>query len=131
MKADGFPHPPFNPVAHHGFAEGAGGGEPNMRSTRLRFAYAEGGEQGTGIAGTVIIDASEIFRSQEAYTFRKTGDGILPLGADGQFLAASGPAARQHRTAIFGLHTGKETMRLGTVTIVRLKGTFRHFSSSI
>jgi hypothetical protein len=102
-----------------------------MRSTRFRFAYAEGGEQGTGVAGSVIIDASEIFRSQQAYTFGETGDGILPLGADGQFLAASGPAARQHRTAILGLHTGKEAMRLGTVTIIRLKGTFRHFSSSI
>jgi hypothetical protein len=79
----------------------------------------------------MVIDASEIFRSQEAYTFGKTGDGILPLGTDGQLLTASGPAAREYRASILGLHTGEEAMRFGTVTIIRLKGAFRHFSSSI
>jgi hypothetical protein len=102
-----------------------------VRSIRLHFAYAERREQGPGEAGSMVIDASEIFRSQEAYTFGKTGDGILPLGTDGQFLTAPGPAAGQHRTAILGLHTGEEAMRFGTVTIIRLKGAFRHFSSSI
>jgi hypothetical protein len=79
----------------------------------------------------MVIDASEIFRSQQAYTFRKTGDEMLPLGADRQFLTAPGPAAREYRAAILGLHTGAETMRFGTVTIIRLKSTFRHLVSSI
>jgi hypothetical protein len=79
----------------------------------------------------VVINAPEIFRSQQAYTFGKTGDEILPLGTDGQFLAAPGPAARQHRTAILGLHAGEKAMPFGTVTIIRLKGAFRHFISSI
>ena len=131
VEADGLADAPLDTVAHHGFPEGAGGGEPDVRSIRLRFAYAERREQGTGETGSVVIDASEIFRSQEAYTFGKTGDGILPLGTDGQFLTAPGPAAGQHRTAILGLHTGEEAMRFGTVTIIRLKGAFRHFSSSI
>lgn len=131
MEADGLTDAPLDTVAHHGFPEGAGGGEPDMRSIRLRFADAEGREQGPGEAGSVVIDAPEIFRSKQTYTFGKTGDGILPLGTDGQLLAASCPAARQHRTAILGLHTGEEAMRFGTVTIIRLKGAFRHFISSI
>ena len=131
MAADGLPDPPFDTVAHHGFAQGAGSSEPDMRSCRLRFAYAEGREQGTGETGSVVIDASEIFRSQQAYTFGKTGDGILPLGTDGEFLAAPGAAPRQHRAAILGLHAAAESMRFRAVSIIRLKGTFRHFSSSI
>ena len=131
MPADGLADAPLDAVAQHGLAECARGREPDMRSARLRFAYAERREQGTGETGSMVIDASEIFRSQEAYTFRKTGDGILPLGTDGQFLTAPGPAAGQHGTAILGLHTGEEAMRFGTVTIIRLKGAFRHFSSSI
>ena len=79
----------------------------------------------------MVIDAPEFFRSQQAYTFGKTGDEILPLGTDSEFLAAPGPAPRQHRAAILGLHTGKETMRFGTVAIIRLKSTFRHLVSSI
>ena len=79
----------------------------------------------------MIIDASEIFGTQQANTFWKTRDSVLPLGTDGEFLAAPGPAARQHRTTILGLHTAAKSMRFGTVTIIRLKGTFRHFSSSI
>ena len=131
MAADGLPDPPFDTVAHHGFAQGAGSSEPDMRSCRLRFAYAEGREQGTGETGSVVIDASEIFRSQQAYTFGKTGDGILPLGTDRQFLAAAGAPPRQYGTAIFGLHATAESMRLGPVAIVRLKCTFRHSSPRI
>ena len=130
LEADGLADTPLDAVAHHGFAEGAGGGEPDMRSIRLRFAHTEGREQGAGETGSVVIDASEIFRSQQAYTFGKTGDGTLPLGTDGQFFAASGPAARQHRAAILGFHTGEKAMRLGTMTIIRLKSTFRHLISS-
>jgi hypothetical protein len=131
LQADGLADAPFNAVAHHGVTQGARGSEPDMRSSRLRFAHAKGREQGTGEAGSVVIDASEIFGSQQPYTFGKTSDGILPLGTDGEFLAASGPAASQHRAAVLGLHTAAESMRFGTVTIIRLKGAFRHFSSSI
>jgi hypothetical protein len=131
MQADGLADTPFDAVAQHCFAECAGCGEPDVRSARLRFAYAERREQGTGESGSVVIDASEIFRSEQAYTFGKTGDEILPLGTDSEFLAAPGPAPRQHRAPILGLHAAAETMRFRTVTIIRLKGTFRHFSSSI
>jgi hypothetical protein len=131
VKADGLADAPLNTVAHHGFPEGAGSGEPDVRSIRFRFADAERREQGPGEAGSVVINAPEVFRSKQTYTFGKTGDGILPLGTYGQLLAASGPAAREYRAAVLGLHTGEESMRFGAMTIIRLKGAFRHFSSSI
>ena len=55
----------------------------------------------------------------------------LPLGTDREFLPAAGPAAGEHGTPILGFHTGAEAVGLRAVTIVRLKSTFRHFSSSI
>ena len=106
VQAHGFAYAPLDAIADHGFAEGAGGSEPDMRSVRLRFANAEGREQGTGETGSVFVDASEVVRTKQAYTFGKTGDGILPLGTNGEFLAAPGSATRQHRTAILGFHTG-------------------------
>jgi hypothetical protein len=131
MQADGLADAPSNAIAHHCFPEGAGCRKPDMRSIRLRFAYAEGREEGTGETGSVVIDASEVFRSQQAYTFGKTWDGLLPLGTDGQFLTTPGPTARQDGTARFGFHTGEEAMRFGTMTIIRLKSTFRHVFSNI
>jgi hypothetical protein len=35
----------------------------------------EGSEQRPGIAGTLVVDSSEILRTQKADTFRKTRDG--------------------------------------------------------
>jgi hypothetical protein len=102
-----------------------------VRSIPLGFADAKSREQGPGEAGSVVINAPEVFRTKQTYTFGKTGDGILPLGTDGQLLAAPGPPAREYRAAIFSLHTGEEAVRFGTMTIIRLKGAFRHFSSSI
>jgi hypothetical protein len=77
----------------------------------------------------VVIDAPEILRSKQTYTFGKTGDGLLPLGTDGQFLTASGPAARDYRPSVLRFHAGQEAMRLGAMAIIRLKGAFRHFIS--
>jgi hypothetical protein len=131
VKADGLADAPFDTVTQHRFSEGAGCGEPDVRSVRFRFADAEGREQGPGEPGSVVINAPEIFRSKQAYTFGKTGDGILPLGTDGQLLTAPGPPARKYRAAIFRLHTGEEAMRFGTVAIIRLKGAFRHLISSV
>jgi len=72
-EADDLTDAPFDTVAHHGFAECAGGSEPDMRSVRLRFANAKGREQRTGETGSMVIDASEIFRTKQAYTFGKAG----------------------------------------------------------
>ena len=130
MEAHGLPDAPFDAVPRHGLAERAWRCEPDVRPDCLRFAEAKSREQRAGKPGALVIDSSEIFRSQEADTFRKTRDGALPLGTDGEFFPAPGPAARKHRAAIFGFHAGAKSVRLRAVTIIRLKGTFWHFSSS-
>ena len=131
MQADRFADPPFDAVAHHGFPEGARSGEPDMRAIRLRFADAKGREQGPGDTGTVVIHAPEVFGTKQTYTFGKTGDGILPLGTNGQLLTAPGPAAREYCASILGLHAGEEAVRFGAVAIIRLKSAFWHLISSI
>lgn len=131
MEAHGLPDAPLDAVPGHRLTEGAWRREPDMRPGSLRLAEAEGREQRAGKPGALVIDSSEIFRSQEADTFRKTRDGALPLGTDGEFFPAPGPAARKHRATILGLHAGAKSVRLRAVTIIRLKGAFRHFISSI
>lgn len=130
MEAHGLPDAPLDAVPRHRLAEGPWRRKPDVWPGGLRLAEAKSREQRAGIPGAPVIDSSEIFRSQEADTFRKTRDGALPLGTDGEFFPAPGPAARKHRAAIFGFHAGAKSVRLRAVTIIRLKGTFRHFSSS-
>jgi hypothetical protein len=55
----------------------------------------------------------------------------LPLGTDGQFLAAASAAPGQNGASVLGLHAGQKPVGLGAVAIVRLKSTFRHVSSII
>jgi hypothetical protein len=130
VTADGLAEAPLDTIAHHGIAERTGHGKADSRPIGLRFADAKGREQRAGVARSLVIDSPEIFRSQQTGTFRKTSDGALPLGADSELLAAPRPAARQHRAAVLGLHAGAEPVSLRTVTIIRLKSAFRHFSSS-
>ena len=92
MEAHRLADPPLDTVSYNGFAEGAGAGETNVRSFRLRFADAECRKQGPDKPGTLVINPAEIFGTQQTDTFRKTRDGALPLGANGQFLAAASAA---------------------------------------
>jgi hypothetical protein len=131
VEAHGLPDAPLDAVTRHRLTKGAWRCEPDVRPGGLRRTEAKRREQRAGIPGALVVDSSEIFRSQEADTFRKTRNGTLPLGTDGEFFSASGPAARKHRAAILGLHAGAKSVRLRAVTIIRLKGAFRHFSSSI
>jgi hypothetical protein len=130
VKADGLAEAPLDTIAHHGIAERTGRSKADSRPIGLRFMDAKGREERARVARSLVIDSSEIFRSQQTGTFRKTSDGALPLGADSEFLAAPRPAARQHRATVLGLHAGAESVSLRTVTIIRLKSAFRHFSSS-
>ena len=57
--------------------------------------------------------------------------GILPLGTYSELLAPARASAGEHGAAILGLHAAPESVRLRAVAIIRLKGTFGHFSSSI
>ena len=54
----------------------------------------------------------------------------LPLVADGELLAPTRPASSQNGAAILGGHAGEKTMRFGTVSVIRLKSTFRHLDLS-
>jgi hypothetical protein len=51
----------------------------------------------------------------------------LSLRANGQLLASNGATARENGLAVGGLHAGPKSVRLGAATVIRLKGSFRHF----
>ncbi len=130
IAADRLPHPAPDPVPHHGLTHRPRDGEADLRTVRLRLADEEGCKERTCKLGSLVINSSEVFGAQQANTFRKTGDGRLPLGADRELVAPARPAARKYGPPVFGLHTGAEAMRLCAVTIIRLKGAFRHCCSS-
>jgi hypothetical protein len=129
MQAHCLSQAPFDSVAYDGLADRTRNCESDTWSVGFGFADTESGEQGSGTPGTLIVDSSEILRTQQTDTFRKTRDGELPLVADREFFAAGGAAAGENSAAVFGFHTGTEAVSLCTVTIIRLKGTFRHDDS--
>jgi len=131
VKADRFAATPFDTVAHDRLTDGTRDSETDMRPVWQRLADTKSGEEGSGELGTLVVNSSKVFGAQQTDTFRKTRDGVLPLGANGQFLAATSAAAGENGAAVLGLHTGAKPVRFGAMAIIRLKGTFRHFSSSI
>ena len=131
MQADGLADPSLDAISHHCFAEGARAGEADMGTFRLRFANAKCRKQGSGEPGSLVIYPAEVFGTQQTDTFRKTRDGVLPLGTNGQFLAPACAATGQNGASVLGLHPGAKPVRLGAVAVVRLKSTFRHVISSI
>ena len=131
MEADRFADTPFDTVTHDRLADGTRDSETDMRPVWERLADTKSSEEGSGELGTLVINSSKVFGSQQTDTFRKTRDGVLPLGADGQFLAATSATAGENGAAILGLHTGAKPVRFSAMAIIRLKGTFRHFSPSI
>ena len=72
MAAYGLADTPLDTVAHHGLAEGARRRETNVGTIRLRFANAEGREERAAETASLVVHSSEIFRTQQADTFRKT-----------------------------------------------------------
>src|ERR1700679_1089919 len=118
-------------VARHGFTERPGCCKSNARSAGFRLAKTERGEKRTGKARSFVIDSSEILRSQQADTFRKTWDGRLPFVADRELLTPTGAPAGQYGAPILGFHAAKEPVGLSALAVIRLKSTFRHSSSSI
>jgi hypothetical protein len=131
MQAHGLADAAPNAVADHGFAKGPGSSEANVRPISLRLMDAKRSEERTRETGAPIVNSAEVFRSQQTDTFRKSRDGALPFGADREFLAAPRAAAGKDGPAVLGFHSGHKPVRLGAVAVVRLKSTFRHFSSSI
>ena len=131
LKPHGVADTPLDPVARHGLAERPGGCKSNARSSGFGLAKTERGEKRTGKARSFVIDSSEILRSQQADTFRKTWDGRLPFVADRELLTATGTPAGQYGAPILGFHAAKEPVGLSALTVIRLKSTFRHSSPVI
>ena len=131
LKPHGFADTPPDPVARDGFAERPGCCKSDARPAGFDLAEAECGEQRTRKAGSFVINSPEIFRSQQADTFRKTWDGRLPFVANRELFAAPGATAGQYGAPILSFHAAAETVGLRAMAIIRLKSTFRHFSSSI
>ncbi len=129
--AHGFAQPAFDAIARHGLAEGARNREPDAGPSGIRFPNAKGRETRSRKPAALFVNPSKILRSQEADTFRKTSDGLVPFGADRELLAPTRPAPRQHRTPILGLHASAEAVRLGAPAVVRLVRALRHSSCSI
>ena len=129
MEADSLANAPFDAVADHGFTKGARSSEADTRPIGLRLADAERREKRARETGTLIVNSSEVFRSQQTNTFRKSRDGALPFGADRELLAAPGAAAGEDGPAVLSFHPRQKPVRFGAVAIIRLKGTFRHCSS--
>jgi hypothetical protein len=73
-EADGLANPSFNAIAHHSLSDRARHREADFRAGTLRAADIKSGEQRSGIAGTLIVNSSEISGSQNTNTFRKTCD---------------------------------------------------------
>ncbi len=74
-QTDGLPHAPPDAIPHHGFTQRARRGEPDPRALRLRLPKAKSGKQRAGIPHPPVVDSSEILRSKQTNTFRKTSDG--------------------------------------------------------
>jgi hypothetical protein len=72
MKADGLSDTPLDAVAHHGFTQSAGYGKTDAGTIGLWLADTKSGEQGAGEPATLVINSSEILRTQQADTFRKS-----------------------------------------------------------
>lgn len=131
MQAHRFAQAPLDPVAHHGFTERARQCETDPWTAALRLADTKSGEQRPTVAGTLIVNSSEVLRTKQADTFRKTSDGGLPLVTHSEFLAAGRPAARENGSSVLGFHPRTESVRFRAVAIIRLKSAFRHCCSII
>jgi hypothetical protein len=97
QEADGLPAAPLDAVAHDCFADGARDCKADMRPIGLVFANAKSGEEGSGEPGTLVINSSEVFGSQQTDTFRKTRDGYYLSELTVSFLRPR--ARRRARTA--------------------------------
>ena len=129
VKAHRIADAPLDPIAHHGLPQGAGSREADARSGAFGLAQTKSGKQGAAEPRTLVVNSSEVLRTQQTDTFRKTRDEELPLVTDGKFLPSGGAAAGENGPAVLGFHPRTKTMGLRAVTIIRLESTFRHLIS--
>jgi hypothetical protein len=77
-------------------------------------------EPDTGAARLLQLQAAQLSNQQPV------GNSIAMRGADGDTLAAGGPAATEHGGAGVGLHARPEPVSFRTVAAVGLKSSFGH-----
>jgi hypothetical protein len=131
ITADGLAHTPPDAISHHGLAHRPRDGKTDLRTVRLRATDEESRKKGTRELGSLVINSSKVFGSQQTNTFRKTSYGRLPFRADRELVAPASAAPRKHGPPVLGFHPGTEAMCLRAMTIIRLKGAFRHCCSSL
>lgn len=137
-QPDGFSHPPFHTIAHHGLSERARHSETDF-GTIVRSCEAECSEVGTGKPESLVIHFAEVASAEDPLGFGKRESGLgdaddlfgranSALVADGQFVAALGTSASEHCAAILCFHALAETMRFGPFAVIRLKCSLWHRS---
>ena len=105
MQAHCLSQAPLDAVTHDGLPDRAWDRETDPWSGGFGLADTKSGEQGTSVPGTLIVNSSEVLRTQQTDTFRKTRDGELPLVAHRELFAASRAAAGKNGTPVLGFHT--------------------------
>lgn len=71
--ANGFPHSPLDAVSNHGSTQGAGAGEPHPDRSISIISQAEGGKQGAGKLGAIVIHSTEVLGTQDTGALGKAG----------------------------------------------------------
>ena len=135
LAAYGLADTPPNTVPCIRLAERARSRETNVGTVGLLLADTKGGKERAAETAALVVNSSKVLGSQQADTFWKTQiwrvSDLLPLGTDCELLAAPRAPAGKHRPSVLSLHPRTEAVRLGAVTIVRLKSAFRHLYSTI
>jgi len=71
--ANSFPHATLDAISNHGPSERAGTSEPHPDRSISIISQAEGGKQGPGKLGAIVIHSSEVLGTQDAGALGKAG----------------------------------------------------------
>ena len=103
------------------------GSAPGADVQRRRLPQ-QGPGQGGGYRVVLVADRAKAALEDHGTTIT----GLSPnRGLERQDVATLGTAALEHQTTVLGLHTAKETVGLGTATIVGLKGPLHDSTSGV
>jgi hypothetical protein len=73
---------------------------------------------------TRLVLGSDSGKTKNYWLFGVTHGALV---TDREFVTAFGSPARQHGTAVSRFHANAESVRLCSLAVIRLKGTFWHF----
>ena len=72
MQANCLAQPPLDAIAHHGFSDRARDRKSDARPVAGGLTDTKSGEERPTVAGTLVVNSSEVLRSQQTDTFGKT-----------------------------------------------------------